>query len=136
VAGAREPGAIRWARAWQLLSTTWRFPKAEAARGNALDLDAPWPPEPVIRGLWKAPRGPEKEPKDITQEQEPAQKFDPISRFRRKIWTPNQEQMAEPGTAAGNMISRASAACLYRMSRMDTERSSKSTTRAHGYPGK
>jgi hypothetical protein len=87
----------RWARAWQLLSTTWRFRKADAQYGNTLNLDAPWPPEPVIRGLRKAPRQPRKEPKRIIQEPAPARKFDPISRFRRKIWTPEDERMAEPG---------------------------------------
>ena len=82
----------RWARAWKLLVDTWRFRKAEAQYGNTLNLDAPWPCEPVIRGLRKCPRAPKQEPKHGPQ---PAQKFDPIARFRRKIWTPQQEQTPE-----------------------------------------
>src|SRR3974390_34489 len=82
----------RWARAWKLLVDTWRFRKAEAQYGNTLNLDAPWPCEPVIRGLRKCPRIPKQEPKHGPQ---PAQKFDPIARFRRKIWTPQKEQTPE-----------------------------------------
>jgi hypothetical protein len=76
----------RWARAWKTLVDTWRFRKADAQCGNTLDLDAPWPPEPVIRWPRKVPRRPKKEPKHTIQERESfARKFDLTSRFRRKI---------------------------------------------------
>ena len=88
----------RWARAWQRLSTTWRFRKADAIQGNTLDWDAPWPPEPVIRGLRKCPRAPKKE---LKPPPEAAKKFDLTTRFRRKIvWSPDEEQKAEPETIA------------------------------------
>jgi hypothetical protein len=87
----------RWARAWKMLVDTWRFRKADAIGGNTLDEDAPWPPEPVIRGPRKCPRTPKTEPKP---EREPARKFDPTARFRRTIWSPSQEQMLEGASAA------------------------------------
>jgi hypothetical protein len=74
----------RWARAWKLLVDTWRFRKADAIAGNTLDLDAPWPCEPVIRGLRKAPRRPKKELEHTVEKLERA-KPDLLSKFRKRI---------------------------------------------------
>jgi hypothetical protein len=63
---------------------TWRFRKGDAIRGNTLNFDAPWPPEPVICGLREAPRGPKKGLEYTTQEPQP-KKPDLLSRFRKKI---------------------------------------------------
>jgi hypothetical protein len=85
----------RWARAWLMLSTTWRFRKADAIRGNALDSDAPWPPEPIIRGLKHHPsfkgerragRPPGKTQCQVfSEEEEEAKPRDLMSRFRTNI---------------------------------------------------
>ena len=40
----------RWARCWAMVSKTWKFYQSEAIRGNALDSDAPWPPEGIVHG--------------------------------------------------------------------------------------
>jgi hypothetical protein len=82
----------RCARAWKLLVDTWRFRKSDAVCGNTLDLDAPWPPEPIIRGPRKMPWEPKKEPRH--KGPDPRKAFDPTARFRRKIWTPNDERTA------------------------------------------
>jgi hypothetical protein len=90
----------RWARAWQLLVDTWRFRKADAIYGNTLDLDAPWPCEPVIRGPRKTPRRPKKELSTIpfgNGSLAREGKFDPTRPFRKKIWSPDEESQPTAG---------------------------------------
>ena len=86
----------RWARAWQWLSSPKRcFKEADALRGIALDLDAPWPCEPIAKGPKNRPLASRRaKPKTLAQvfaEEEGVRPRSVLSRFRTRIEAESDE---------------------------------------------